>query len=107
MRSLGSIRIGGNILSLDFSRSKASDANIAIIANFVNLRKTRVKLFTSDDADLFESPYYHAPRFICNVYSEVQIEQISRCLKGRILCIWGEGSLVCTVRSTVADPAVR
>ena len=34
MRGLGST--GGNILSLDFfSRSKASDANIGIIANFV------------------------------------------------------------------------
>ena len=37
----GSIPTGRNILSLDFfSRSKASDANIAIIANFVNLQKT-------------------------------------------------------------------
>ena len=37
MRGPGSIPIGGNILSLDFlfSRSKASDANIGIIANFV------------------------------------------------------------------------
>ena len=35
--------LGGNILSLDFfSRSKASDVNIVIIANFVNLRKTRL-----------------------------------------------------------------
>ena len=43
MRGPGSIPTGGNILSLDFfSRSKASDANIAIIANFVNLRKTRI-----------------------------------------------------------------
>ena len=36
MRCLGSIPAGGNILSLDFiSCSKASDANIGIIANFV------------------------------------------------------------------------
>ena len=36
MRGLGSIPTGVNILSLDFiSRSKASDANIDIIANFV------------------------------------------------------------------------
>ena len=36
MRGLGSIPTGGNILWLDFfSRSKASDANIGIIANFV------------------------------------------------------------------------
>ena len=34
MRGPGSIPIGGNI--------KSSDANIAIIANFVNLRKTRI-----------------------------------------------------------------
>ena len=38
MRGLGSIPTGGNILSLDFfSRSKASDANIGIIANFASL----------------------------------------------------------------------
>ena len=43
MRCPGSIPTGGNILSLDFfSCSKASDANIGIIANFVNLRKTRL-----------------------------------------------------------------
>ena len=36
MRGLGSIPTWGNILSLDFfSSSKASDANIGIIANFV------------------------------------------------------------------------
>ena len=36
MRGPGSIPTGGKILSLDFfSRSKASDANIDIIANFV------------------------------------------------------------------------
>ena len=36
MRGPGSIPTGVNILSLDFiSRSKASDANIGIIANFV------------------------------------------------------------------------
>ena len=36
MRDLGSFPTGGNILSLDFFlRSKASDANIGIIANFV------------------------------------------------------------------------
>ena len=35
MRGLGSNPTAGNILSLDsFSRSKASDANIDIIANF-------------------------------------------------------------------------
>ena len=35
MRGPGSIPTGDNILSLDFSsRSKASDANIGIIANF-------------------------------------------------------------------------
>ena len=40
MRSLVSIPTGGNILSLDFiSHSKASDANIAIIANFVQFVK--------------------------------------------------------------------
>ena len=36
MRGLGSILTWGNILTLDFiSHSKASDANIGIIANFV------------------------------------------------------------------------
>ena len=36
MRGLASIPTGGNILSLDFiSHSKASDANIGIIANFI------------------------------------------------------------------------
>ena len=36
MRGLGSIPTRGNILSLDFiSHSKASDANIGIIADFV------------------------------------------------------------------------
>ena len=36
MRDLGSFPTGGNILSLDFFLgSKASDANIGIIANFV------------------------------------------------------------------------
>ena len=36
MRGSGSIPTGGNILSLDFiSCSKASDANIGIISNFV------------------------------------------------------------------------
>ena len=36
IRDSGSIPTGGNILSLDFfSRSKASDVNIGIIANFV------------------------------------------------------------------------
>ena len=40
MRGPGSIPTVGNILSLDFFlRSKASDA---IIANFVNLRKTQL-----------------------------------------------------------------
>ena len=40
MRGLGSIPTGGNILSLDFflfSRSKASDANIGIVANIMCL----------------------------------------------------------------------
>ena len=39
MRGPGSIRTGGNILSLDFlfSNSEASDANIGIIANVVFL----------------------------------------------------------------------
>ena len=38
MSGLGSISTRGNILSLDFfSRSKASDANIGIIANFIYL----------------------------------------------------------------------
>ena len=38
MRGPGSIPTGGNILSLDFfSHSKASDANIDIIANSSNL----------------------------------------------------------------------
>ena len=38
MRGLGSIPTGGNILSVDFFlHSKASDANIGIIANFVYL----------------------------------------------------------------------
>ena len=36
MRGPNSIPTGGNTLSLDFfSRSKASDANIGIIANFI------------------------------------------------------------------------
>ena len=36
MRGPGSIPTGGNILSLDyFSHSKASNANISIITNFV------------------------------------------------------------------------
>ena len=36
MRGPGSIPTGGNILLMDFiSRSKASDANIGIFANFV------------------------------------------------------------------------
>ena len=34
---LGSILTGGNILSLDFLHSKASDANIGIIVNIVCL----------------------------------------------------------------------
>ena len=45
MRGLGSILTEGNILSLDFFlflRSKASDANIGIIANVVCLWKTRM-----------------------------------------------------------------
>ena len=43
MRGPGSIFTGGNILSLDFfDVVKASDANIDIIANFANLRKTRL-----------------------------------------------------------------
>ena len=43
MRGRGSNATGSNILSLDFfSRSKAFDANIAIIASFVYLRKTRL-----------------------------------------------------------------
>ena len=43
MRDPGSIPTGGNILSLDFfSHSKASDANIGIIANVVCLWKSRV-----------------------------------------------------------------
>ena len=43
VRGLGSNPTGGNILSLNFfSHSKATDANIAIIANFVYLRKTRM-----------------------------------------------------------------
>ena len=38
IRGSGSIPTRGNILSLDFfSRSKASDANVVIIANFVIL----------------------------------------------------------------------
>ena len=43
IRGLGSILIGGNILLLDFflfSRSKASDTNGGIIANFVYYGKT-------------------------------------------------------------------
>ena len=42
IRGLGSIPIGGNILSLEFlfSRSEASDANIGIIANFGRFKKT-------------------------------------------------------------------
>ena len=48
MRGLGSIPTGDNILSLDFfSPSKASDANIAITANFVYLRKTRINQLTN------------------------------------------------------------
>ena len=44
MRGLGSIPTGGNILSLDFiSCSKASDANIGIIANFVEKPNNEVK----------------------------------------------------------------
>ena len=45
MRGLGSISPGDNILSLDFiSRSKASDANIGIIAKFVYfVKKNRMK----------------------------------------------------------------
>ena len=43
MRGPGSIPTGGNFFSQDFfSRSKASDVNIAIIVNCVYLRKTRV-----------------------------------------------------------------
>ena len=43
MRGLGSIPTRGNILSLDFiSHSKASDANIGIIADFVYfVKKTK------------------------------------------------------------------
>ena len=50
MRGPDSIPTGGNILSLDFlSHSKASDANIGIIANFVYLSKTRKhRLITAD-----------------------------------------------------------
>ena len=42
---LSLILIRGNILSLDFlfSRSKASDANVGIIANFVLYGKTRIE----------------------------------------------------------------
>ena len=52
--SLGSIPTWGNILSLDFfSRSKASDVNIVIIANFINLRKTRLKLNAKKHLNVF------------------------------------------------------
>ena len=46
MRGLGSIPTGGNILPLDFFHVVNSDANIAIIANFANLRKTRLLTLT-------------------------------------------------------------
>ena len=48
IKGLGSIPTGGNILSLDFFwHSKASDANIGIITNFVYLWKTRLLSVTS------------------------------------------------------------
>ena len=50
MRGLGSILTGGKILLLDFflfSRSKASDVNVGIIADFVYYGKTRTKFFVS------------------------------------------------------------
>ena len=43
MKGLGSIPTWGNILSLDFiSCSKASDANIGIIANFILFVKNQI-----------------------------------------------------------------
>ena len=51
MRGPGSILTEGNIMSLDFflfSRSEASDANIAIVANVVCLWKPGFEYFTEE-----------------------------------------------------------
>ena len=53
IRDLGSILTGGNILLLEIllSRSKASDANIGIIANFASLYKNYwSRLFNTSSA---------------------------------------------------------
>ena len=49
MRGLGSIPSWGKILSPDFiSRSKDSDANIGILANFVEFVKNHIQLKTTN-----------------------------------------------------------
>ena len=80
MRGPVSIHTGGNILLLDFFHIvKASDTNIAIIANFVYLRKTRLDEICL--ASINQRPKLFMKFQVNEVNSEIKYECHQNCSK--------------------------
>ena len=82
---LGSIPTGGNILSLDFFH--ASDVNIAIIANFVNLRKTRFLIFLQI-GNAVRLDASQRQWIDLGIHTEVCLTRPDRCTIGGAVSFW-------------------
>ena len=65
----GSIPTGGNILSLDFFHVvNASDATIDIMANVVNLQKTRLRYHFRQHSSKYNQVNTSNERLVCGMF---------------------------------------